>query len=369
MATPLCPYFGTCGGCTLQHVDYQQQVEQKKKALATAIKFDNIAVFTGSEYSYRNRMDFVFHHRGLGLRERGKWHSLVDIQKCVISNDLINKLLQEVQGYFTNPDAFDVRKHIGNFRYAVIRATSLDDSSISFVLNEDSSRLGEAVEKATQFSSKTTAKNVMLAVVPAQTDVSISENATVIKGSEYLQEQFLGKRFYFPIQGFFQNNSAMAEKMQEYCRTLLQKYNTSSAHLLDLYGGVGTFGITNADLFAGVTIIDLGVSIPAAKKNIESNNIQNVTALNLDAAQLKKVSPPTPLFVITDPPRTGMHPKTIEQLNLLQPEVIIYISCNVVQLAKELPKFKNYRIKSAALFDLFPQTVHSEAVIELIKII
>lgn len=367
MAIPPCPYFNTCGGCTTQHLDYSLQIEQKRKALAQAVNFSDIKIFSGKEYSYRNRMDFVFHSRGLGLRERGKWYSIVDIQKCVISDEKINTLLREVQGYFANPDAFDVRKHTGTFRYAVIRATLLGDTSISFVLNENSSRLGEAVAKITQFSAKTTAKNIMVAVVPAQTDVSISENASVIKGSKYLQEQFLGKTFYFPIQGFFQNNSPMAEKMQEYVRGLLQQYPTFSAHLLDLYGGVGTFGIINADLFQGVTIIDIGLSIDAAYKNMEANYIKNGTALVLDARQLKKISFPRPLFVITDPPRTGMHPKTIDQLNALQPEVIIYISCNISQLEKELPKLKNYTIKSAALFDLFPQTNHSEAVVELVK--
>ena len=73
------------------------------------------------------------------------------------------------------------------------------------------------------------------------------------------------------------------------------------------------------------------------------------------------------LFVITDPPRSGMHPKTILQLKELQPKVIIYISCNINQLKKDLPKFKDYKIKSAALFDLFPQTLHSEGVVELVK--
>ncbi len=368
MPIPPCPYFTKCGGCTTQHIDYQLQVEQKRKTLVQSINHTEIKVFSGNEYAYRNRMDFVFHSRGLGLRERGKWYSIVDIQKCVISDENINRLLQEVQYYFTNPDAFDVRKHTGTLRYAVIRATSRGDSSISFVLNEDSSRLGEAVEKIKQFAAKTTVKNIMMAAVPAQTDVSISEDSSVIKGSAYLQEKLMGKKFYFPIQGFFQNNSQMAEKMQEHVHSLLQQYpTTSSAHLLDLYGGVGTFGIINADLFAGITIVDMGPSTDAAKKNLEENKIINGTALNLDAAQLKKISLPQPLFVITDPPRTGMHPKTIDQLNLLQPDVIIYISCNVAQLARELPKLKNYSIKSAALFDLFPQTNHSEAVVELVK--
>ncbi len=367
MPTPLCPYFTHCGGCTTQHLDYSLQIEQKRKALVQAINFNDIKTFSGKEYSYRNRMDFVFHPQGLGLRERGKWYSIVDIQKCVISDEKINQLLQEVQEYFKKPDAFDVRKHTGTFRYAVIRVTSIGDSSISFVLNEDSSRLGEAVEKITEFSTQTAAKNIMIAVIPAHSDVSVSENATVIKGSEYLQEQFLGKTFYFPIQGFFQNNSQMAEKMQEYVYSLLQKYDTSAAHLLDLYGGVGTFGIINASLFASVTIVDLGLSIDAANKNLEENKVPKGTAINLDALQLKKVPLPKPLFVITDPPRTGMHPKTIDQLKALQPEVIVYISCNISQLAKELPKLKQYEIKSAALFDLFPQTNHSEAVVEMVR--
>ncbi len=368
MTIPPCPYFGTCGGCTTQHIDYSLQVEQKRKALSQALNYNEIKVFSGNEYAYRNRMDFVFHPAGLGLREGGKWYSIVDIQKCIISDANINCLLQEVQSHFTNSDAFDVRKHTGTFRYAVIRATSINDSSISFVLNEDSSRLGEAVEKIKQFGATTTAKNIMITMVPANTDVSTSENSSVIKGSEYLQEELMGKRFYFPIQGFFQNNSQMAEKMQQYVHSLLQHYSTSSSHLLDLYGGVGTFGVINAALFREVTILDLGVSIPAATKNLILNSVQHGTALNLDAAQLKKISLPKPLFVIADPPRTGMHPKTIDQLNLLQPEVIIYISCNVAQLAKELPRLKKYNIQNAALFDLFPQTNHSEAVVELVKI-
>jgi len=74
----------------------------------------------------------------------------------------------------------------------------------------------------------------------------------------------------------------------------------------------------------------------------------------------------SPLFVVTDPPRSGMDVKTIYHLNEVKPKVIIYISCNIEQLAKDLPKFKNYKLKSAALFDLFPQTPHCEGVVELV---
>ena len=161
----------------------------------------------------------------------------------------------------------------------------------------------------------------------------------------------------------------MAEKMLEYVHALLGKHDTKQAALLDLYGGVGTFGIILADLFQSVTTVESVPScVKAAEKNIAENKVPNVKATLLDAMQLKKLTLQKPLFVVTDPPRSGMHPKTIQQLNVLQPEVIIYVSCNIQQLAKDLPKFKNYQIKSAALFDLFPQTPHVEAIVELVKV-
>ena len=103
----------------------------------------------------------------------------------------------------------------------------------------------------------------------------------------------------------------------------------------------------------------------AARDASNENFVTNASAVVMDAKNLNKIRLSRPLYVVIDPPRSGMHPKAIQSLNALQPEVIVYISCNVKQLSKDLPKFENYEIKSAALFDLFPQTPHSEAVVEL----
>jgi len=143
----------------------------------------------------------------------------------------------------------------------------------------------------------------------------------------------------------------------------------SYCNLLDLYGGVGTFGIINSDLFKTVkTVESFEGCVDAAKANIELNGVKNTEAILLDAMHLKKLDLQSPLFVITDPPRSGMHQKTIEQLIVLKPKLIIYISCSIQQLEKELPKFlKHYKLKSAAIFDLFPQTNHMETVVELVR--
>src|SRR3989338_9155825 len=152
MTTPLCQYFGTCGGCMTQHMSYEQQLQNKKRALEHALSTfaENVPVhvFSDKEYFYRNRMDMIFHDKGLGFREKYKSFFTVDIEKCVIANEKLNILLQELRTFFAKKhqgkdiDAYDLKKRSGTFRYAVIR-TPQNDSSISFVLNSSSQRISE----------------------------------------------------------------------------------------------------------------------------------------------------------------------------------------------------------------------------------
>ena len=125
---------------------------------------------------------------------------------------------------------------------------------------------------------------------------SLTSNFMVVKGNEYLKEKFLGKVFFYHSQGFFQNNSFVAEKMINYVKS---KLNSKKDHLLDLYGGVGVFGLSAHEFFDKVTIIEsFPLSVKYAKENIKFS-------------------------------RNG------------------------------------YKINSVALFDMFPQTNHIEAVIEM----
>ncbi len=370
MAIPLCPYFNICNGCATQHIDYNIQLENKKNTLKHAIKYDQIEIFTDKEYFYRNRMDFLFFENGIGFRQQDPGKR-IDIEQCVIANETINQLLKELRVFFKAPiDAFDSKKKNGTFRYAVIRApqNSSIESSISFVLNSEAARITEAIEQIKQFAKQTRAENILITYVIPDEEESISSDYIIIKGKDMLKQQIMNKMFNYSIQGFFQNNTAMTEKMHNYVHNILKKYNTKDAYLLDLYAGVGTFGIINAELFKHTTIIEgFQGGIDAAKINVAENNIKNAIALCLDATHLRRIKINKPLYVITDPPRSGMDMKTIQQLIELQPEVIIYISCNTPQLGKDVKKFMKYEVKSAALFDLFPQTNHCEAVVELVR--
>ena len=195
MATPKCPYFGRCGGCSFQNLDYEIQLENKRNALASAAGFEDIKVFSGKPYFYRNRMDFAFHPGGIGFREKGKWWKIIDVERCVISEERLNKLLMEARIFFENPDSFDLKTHAGTLRYAVIRTA--ETTAISFVLNSSSARIKESVEKIRKFSEKTSADNILVAYVPPDSDLSTSTDYFVVKGTGTLKEKHLGKTFWY----------------------------------------------------------------------------------------------------------------------------------------------------------------------------
>ena len=363
MVDPRCPYFGTCGGCSTQHVAYEDQRANKHKQLTQLLDFPEVTIIFDEPYLYRNRMDFVFHPSGIGLRKKGTWHTVVAIDECVIANTRIHELATEVRKFFSSVDAFHLQKHTGTFRYVVIRAPSCD-SSLSFVLNSDSMNIADAVSRIEEFSLQTSATHVLITYVTSQSDVSVSDDYRVVKGSDVLCETFLGKTFYFPVQGFFQNNSSVMGKLHHYVHSLLQTYDTSSLTLIDLYGGVGCFGIINHSLFHDVVIVEsVTPAISCAQRNIAENSCANVRALCLDAAKISQLSVLCGTIVITDPPRTGMHPRTIRYLLELKPRVLVYVSCNMKQMIKDMKYFTEYRIVRAAVFDLFPQTNHAEAVV------
>jgi len=366
MAKPVCPYFGVCGGCTSQDTDYDLQIKQKQDQLQEAIRFEDVIIFSGIEYHYRSRMDFVFHSEGLGLRQRGFFYKFVGIEHCAISNERLNELLKETRDFFKDVFYFDVKRRFGAFCYAVIR-TPPGDSSVSIVLNKKDKKLERAIQRVQEFSEITSAENVLATLIPHNRNVSVSDEFQVPKGKDTLTEKYLGHSFQYPIQGFFQVNHTMAEQVHRHCKSLLSQHETENVNLVDLYGGVGTFGIINAGYFKEVTIIEnYPPALKAAAANISQSKVENVKLVELNAKNLIDLELSKPFVLILDPPRSGIHPKTIKRIYDLEPEALLYVSCNPKHLANDLKELDKYEIKSAALFDMFPQTPHMEAVVELI---
>lgn len=352
-----CTYFGKCGGCSLKD-SYDNQLKNKLEYVKKLLNFEDVQIFSCEQYFYRNRMDFVF-GKTLGLRKKGGWRDTIEVDKCLIADERINEIFKELKEEFKEVDSFDVVRKTGTYRYAVVRVAN--EACVNFILNSDSMRIDRAIDKIKDWCSRTKVENVTIGYVASNTDISITTDYFVVKGKDELEVEVLGKKFIFNCQGFFQNNYCVMEKMHDYVRGILSGGYT----LLDLYSGVGCFGIVNHDKFRKVVMIEeFKGSVDSADKNIKLNNVENATAFCLDAKNFRKMGKFD--VVILDPPRSGMHPKALYELNVMRPKEIIYVSCNPEQLVKDLKKFVDYNLVSVGVFDMFPNTEHLEVVVKLV---
>ncbi|MFH1248616.1 MAG: methyltransferase [archaeon] len=357
MAQPLCRYFNKCNGCSLQHIDYEVQIEHKKQKAEKALGIGRVEVFQGSPYNYRNRLDLLFGKDSLGLRAKNSPSTVIDIERCEIVNEGVNELITEIRKHF-------LKNTFTSLKSLILRVSSME-KSIVFLLSRKESDLKNAIDSIRDFSKSTIADNVSVAY-EGEDNSDLVQDAFLIKGNELMKEKIMGKEFSYSLTGFFQTNTEIAEKMNKFCNDIILKEDTKKNALIDLYGGVGVFGIVNANLFKEVAVVDNDfASMNASNFNVEKNEAKNIKVYNIDAQYVKRVSFKEPFYAIIDPPRSGMHQKTIEYLKVSKPQKIIYVSCNLEQLRKDIAKFKNYELGRTALFDMFPQTNHIEMIVEM----
>ncbi|MEI7542437.1 MAG: 23S rRNA (uracil(1939)-C(5))-methyltransferase RlmD [bacterium] len=377
---PQCPVFGNCGGCSMQERDYAVQIELKKKDLIADFLMQKVElspelkVFVKQEFNYRNRMDFPFNSEGLGQRKKGHFEKLIHFKKCHIANTGVQTVFDEVQAWFElekeKLDVFDVVRTTGTIRYATIRSSFFSgESSVTFILNANSQKIEEHKALIESFAAKSKVGNVLIGLVKHNTDQSATPAVEVIKGSAYISERLGQKVFNYHTQGFFQSNSAVLMDIIYFIKDKVgEQYDT----LIDLYGGVGTLGISLMDMAKEVFIVDNnGLNTAAGAKNIEANDCKNVKFFEADAEKSSELgidlTGKKTIFVL-DPPRNGIQRKVFKYIKSTMPEKLIYVSCNPRRMAEDIKILSaDYDLKDFAAFDMFPQTRHIEAVGELTK--
>jgi 23S rRNA (uracil-5-)-methyltransferase RumA len=376
----VCPAFGKCGGCLMQDTDYSAQLQIKKNAIMgdfhlKGIELEEIMkIFCKDEYFYRNRMDFPFSFSGPGQRQKGRFDKIVNFEKCYIANPGVNAVFDEVSSWFNEKkdelDVFDVVKRTGTLRYATIRSAFFSkESSVTFIFNADSDRIEGQKELVARFAEKAAVKNVLIGSVKYNTDQSTDGNAAVIKGSDILYEDLGPRRLYFHSQGFFQSNSAVLLDIIYFIR---EKLSVRPSTLVDLYGGVGTLGISLMDTADEVYVVDNSrLNSICGRKNIEANGASNVRVFEADAEKSSELgielNPESSVFIL-DPPRNGIHRKVLNYIKSVRPGKLLYVSCNPLKQAQDIAALlEDYALSDFAAFDMFPQTNHVETVAELVK--
>lgn len=396
---PVCKYFGSCGGCKWQHVDYTAQLDAKTQSVVEALEhqggfanFDLKPIIGADDsFHYRNKMEFTFSANrwltseeiasgerfdtsfALGMHAPGRYNRVIDLHECYLPAEVSIKLVNGFRQLAMSKgwDCWDLKNHVGYLRYLVIRTgVRTGDIMVNIVTNGfDQERFDEMtafVRK--EFPEVTTFLNTIHKGVA---QVAIGESYHLGFGEGLIRDQIGGFTFEIGPGAFFQTNTVQAEKLYEVTKEFAAL--TSDDLVYDLYCGAGTISIFMAPHVRHVVGVELvPEAIENAHVNARANNIENCTFFTGD---LKRLFTPEfiethgkPDVLIVDPPRAGMHPKVVKQIAELRPERFVYVSCNPQTQARDLKILSEiYEIEAVQPVDLFPHTYHIESVIKLKK--
>jgi 23S rRNA (uracil1939-C5)-methyltransferase len=395
---PICPVFGSCGGCKWMHVSYEAQLRFKQKKVEDALVhlggFENPEVkpvlAAPDSLHYRNKVEFSCSsvryllpsemvqeelskpkHFALGFHAPGNFEKVLDLDTCYLAKPCMNMVLQTVRDFALERGLapYAAKAHEGYLRNLMLRyserhrqlmvniVTSWYDKAIMQALKE---RLEAAMpeQQMTILNNVTTRKNT----------VATGEQEYVISGEGYVTERLGDLDFRISANSFFQTNTRQAETL--YDQIIAVGGITPEDTVYDLYCGTGTITLylaRHCKQAIGIEVVESAVK--DAEMNADLNGLQNTVFFQADLKDFHSMQEALapyakPRIIVTDPPRAGMHPKALDTMLKLQPERIVYVSCNPANLARDGKEIaaRGYRMSSAQPVDMFPQTNHIETV-------
>ena len=355
---PPCPYFGTCGGCQWQHIDYSIQAEQKKEILGETLRrlggmkeIPSISVFSSPKpYDYRVRVQLKVKGKAMGYYQE-RSHRIVDVERCSISHPLINRIMQNLH------DQVDALSRVEEVEINV----SPEEGKGVLLFHPRSYDLG-----AEPFTKEFLGSQPMLKGIAITQKVGhhlIGDptlNFTIPLSQERKKREL---KLRISPGSFSQVNP---EQNQELVRTVLQFSEVNQEdRVFDFYAGAGNLTLPLA-MEAGevLGIEENSMAFQDAQFNAERNGIKNCRFIHgrvEDILPDGKREPPD--LIVLDPPRTGCQ-TILDQVVRLEPKKIIYVSCEPTTFARDLRLFseRGYALQRLGLIDMFPQTYHMETV-------
>ncbi len=395
---PVCSHFGVCGGCKWQHLSYEHQLNYKQQQVidhfARIGKLDfpspePILPSPETEF-YRNKLEYTFTNRrwlteeevaggdaiedfrGAGFHIPGRFDKVLDISKCWLQGDPSNPVRNAIKEYAIERglEFFDLVKQQGFLRTLVIRTSSLGEVMIIVVFFQDNKSEREKLLEfiVGKFPGLT---SVMYVINPKANDTIHDLDVGLFSGRDHILEEMEGLRFRIGPKSFYQTNPAQARKLYG----IIRDYAGPRQHevIYDLYTGTGTiaaFIARHCDRVVGLEYVPEAVE--DAGYNARINDLDNLLFF---AGDIKDLLTPefigrngAPHTIVTDPPRTGMHPGVVERIIEISPSRIVYVSCNSATQARDIQLMDSvYRISRLRPVDMFPHTHHVETVVLLEK--
>jgi 23S rRNA (uracil1939-C5)-methyltransferase len=400
---PFCEHFGTCGGCSWQHINYETQLKYKQQQVVDNLEriggltLPPISPILASKKInyYRNKLDYTFtanrwltkeelnlaieekrYETGLGYHIPRMYDRVFDVKNCYLQPDPSNaiRLLARKVAVENEIPFFDLRKQIGFLRTLTIRTASTKEVMIILQVTYDEMKWIELMMKTlTDAFPQITSANYI--INGKRNDTFADLDVVCWKGNPYITEQMQKPdgsgtlQFRVGPKSFYQTNS---EQAFELYKVAWQMADLKGDELVyDLYTGTGTI----ANFVAGqakkvVGLEYVAAAIDDAKINSKINNITNTDFYAGDMKDLLNDSflsqHGRPDTIITDPPRAGMHEDVTNMLLKAAPKRIVYVSCNAATQARDLKILaEKYEITAVQPVDMFPQTIHVENVARL----
>lgn len=394
-----CAHFGYCGGCTIQQLNYQEQIQQKKQQVEDLFRHQarishliiDEVLPADQPFNYRNKMEFTFSNRrwitpeespdtnqdfALGLHIPNRFDKILDINHCYIQPEIGNNILNLVyaKSKQLGLKPYDARTHNGFLRNLVIRfGEHTGEIMVNIVTSYENREFLQplADEIIQQFPQITSLINN---VNTKKGDTAFGEYEVLLYGTPTIKEKIGDLTFEISSNSFFQTNSLQAEKL--YTAALSGAQLSGNEIVYDLYCGTGSISLFLAQKAKAVHGFELiSYAVKDAKRNALANNIANAHfhQANLDFffnKGSKNTRLPKPDVIVIDPPRAGMHKDMVNALPNFGAKRLVYISCNPATQARDVAMLmeNGYRLKKLTMVDMFPHTPHIETVGILEKI-
>ena len=362
--SPKCEYFSHCGGCQLQYMAGDEQVQIKQDALNSSIekqlRIKNLpwqAPIVGDNWNYRRTARLVTWFNNdktvtLGFRQAKSKH-IVDIEHCPILVPSLSNLISPIKQLLTELEQAKAISHV-----QLYHLTAAD----AIILRQTSALPDADLARLTSFAEQ---QGVQL-ILEGDNKVFNQVYSPVAEAQDNtLSYQYQHFNYQFKPNNFIQINQRVNDAMIEQAMNWLDIQ--SSDTVLDLFSGVGNFTLplaAKADLvFAVEGVNDM---VKQIKKNAQANQLENIKAYQADLSKLEEKSKPQWLKpidkLLLDPARDGAH-AVVKKIPLLKPQKILYVSCNPATMVRDLKVLQDadYALTKIGLLNMFPQTSHVEA--------